>query len=129
MSLSDEIRRYASSARRLAAKVLTGTESKEPKIEFFTAMAGLDAVHPPRPAGHILPEWFTKLGAVIDGRKAYDVNDDSARRTVRACPGIADLMGLGYIIPLWTDYALDLTADGEEFTWQVPREEFTLKVH
>lgn len=100
-----------------------------PRIEIVSTIPGLDKVHPPVPARAVLPDWFTRMSAYLEGRKIYDVNDDRPRMSVRACPGIGDLMGLGWVIPAWTDYALDLSADGEEFTWQVPNPRFSLKTH
>jgi hypothetical protein len=100
-----------------------------PTIEIFTTVAGLERVHPPVPASRASPGWFTKLSAFVDGGRRFDVHRDAPRLTVRGCPGIADFLTTGVVIPLWTDYALAYSPEEDELTWQAGRKEFSLEVH
>ncbi|SVD15174.1 uncharacterized protein METZ01_LOCUS368028, partial [marine metagenome] len=53
---------------------------------------------PPVPASKFWPEWFKKHPGTRPGFEGKD------SRTVKSCPGILDVINMGYIIPLWCDY-------------------------
>lgn len=71
---------------------------KPTDILFFTQFKELEETLPPVPASEFWPEWF---------RQQKPKNEyEHAWATVRSCPGILDMLNMGYIIPLWCDYKL-----------------------
>ena len=85
-------------------------------ILFFTQFKELEETLPPVPASEFWPEWFQQ-------QKPKNDHDQHAWATVRSCPGILDMLNMGYIIPLWCDYKLTkvkLTV-GEEIQFQTPQ--------
>ena len=70
---------------------------KPTNVLFYTAFKELEETIPPVPASEFWPEWFKKQTA----RRASDEHPWS---TVKSCPGIMDILNMGYIIPLWCDY-------------------------
>ena len=89
---------------------------KPTDILFFTQFKELEETLPPVPASEFWPEWFQQ-------QKPKNDHDQHAWATVRSCPGILDMLNMGYIIPLWCDYKLTkvkLTV-GEEIQFQTPQ--------
>jgi len=85
------------------------------KVKFFTPFAELQETLPPVPASKFWPEWFKNAPGTRPGTEGY--HKDS--RTVKSCPGILDMLNMGYIIPLWADYKVTRQEDGN-VNWQVP---------
>ena len=103
--------------------------ARTPEVEFFTQTRGLVDVAPPVPAAHCIPDWFRRANPVTPGggndpgMKLRGVNTDVGR-----CPGLLDMMGKGFIIPLWCDYRVSVAADGT-VNWIAPDGIFKLASH
>ncbi len=70
---------------------------KPTNVLFFTPVQELEETIPPVPASEFWPEWFRKQQPKRD-------HDQHSWSTVKSCPGIMDILNMGYIIPLWCDY-------------------------
>ena len=70
------------------------------KVTFFTPFKELQETMPPVPASKFWTQWFKDAPGTRPGTEWY--HKDS--RTVKSCPGILDMLNMGYIIPLWADY-------------------------
>jgi len=98
--------------------------SKPTDVTFFTLFPELMETMPPVPASEFWPEWFKKSPASRDqaeGNAGSEFFTKAHRdfRTVKSCPGILDVINMGYIIPLWSDYQLTKQTDGQ-LGWQLP---------
>ncbi len=87
-----------------------------PKVEFFTEHEEL-LDFPPIAARKALPEWFRQMAPSIDLppsntrfpfglSKALRLSNVNA--TIRRCPGIISYLSEGYLIPLWTDFLVQV---------------------
>ena len=85
------------------------------KVTFFTPFKELQETMPPVPASKFWPQWFKDAPGTRPGTQGY--HKDS--RTVKSCPGILDMLNMGYIIPLWADYKVTRQEDGQ-VNWQLP---------
>jgi len=79
---------------------------KSDKIQFISTVEGLESIEKslPRPAKHFIPKWF---------------KDISSEKTmsVKVCPSFSDYFSQGYIIPMWSDVALNQEEE-DNFSWQ-----------
>jgi hypothetical protein len=89
------------------------------KIKFFTGFEELEQSLPVVPAAKFWPEWFKKQRPNIDNSETYS-RDMS---TVRRCPAVLDVLGMGYVIPLWCDFKVTRVAgmQGDELRFSVPQ--------
>ena len=64
-------------------------------------------------AKDVIPSWFKK----IPTSKQLDdiVSYPNVKTSLKHCTGITDLYKQGFIIPLWTDFLIDTTVEGEVF--------------
>lgn len=87
-----------------------------PKIEFFTDNENL-LDFPPVPTRKNLPDWFRQMAPSIDLlpeqsklpfglSKALSLSNLNA--TIRRCPGVISYLSEGYIIPLWSDFLVQV---------------------
>ena len=83
---------------------------KPTNVLFFTAIRELEETLPPVPASEFWPQWFKD-------QKSKTEHGEYLWNTVRSCPGIMDVISMGYIIPLWCDYEVVKinTMDNKEF--------------
>ena len=96
-------------------------------IEFKTDVKGLEDFAPVKPAVHYLPKWFKSMSDYIEqparrekGKPNYFAKKgDTAKKhtsgTVKRCPAIVDLMGEGFIIPMWADFLVQRDMDTLEW--------------
>lgn len=110
---------------------------EEPKVEWLTGTPGLVETYPIVPARQALPQWFKdsdkritqdrahghgmrpqpgaphqppqpqQQGGTVVGPPSYS-RDTSP--TIRACPGIVDVMRAGYLLRAWTDIEITTPA-------------------
>ena len=78
-----------------------------PQIDFLCDPALFGRIREPQPAGRFLPEWFRDLPREMGMPDPHGLPG----LTVRACLPVADIMSLGWIIPLpfdvWTEQSPD----------------------
>ena len=91
-------------------------------IVFSSTFLGLPEIVPIRESKHFIPEWFKKAPAFPPG-----VNKLTSMPTIKRCPGFVDFMKLGYVVPAWCDFHLDITEDGA--TPKTPGNAFSVDYH
>jgi hypothetical protein len=86
------------------------------KIEFFTDHEEL-LEFPPIPARKALPEWFKQMSPSIElppGTSRFPFGISKALKlsnvnaTIRRCPGIISYFSEGYLVPLWSDFLVQI---------------------
>jgi hypothetical protein len=95
-------------------------------IKFFTQHEQLKETLPPVPASKFWPQWFKD--------QSTSFSDGTANReginTVKSCPAMLDVLNMGYIIPLWTDFKLMRTPDNNNIQWLSPNPQmFPITTH
>ena len=95
-------------------------------IKFFTQHEQLKETLPPVPASKFWPQWFKD--------QSTSFSDGTANReginTVKSCPAMLDVLNMGYIIPLWTDFKLMRTPDNTNIQWLSPNPQmFPITTH
>jgi|GEM_PF-2729388 len=87
-----------------------------PKIEFFTDHEEL-LEFPPVAARKALPDWFKQMSPSIElppGSSRFPFGISKALRlsnvnaTIRRCPGVISYLSEGYLIPLWSDFLVQI---------------------
>lgn len=84
-------------------------KEKKYQVYFETDNWAVRKYAPIRPAREFTPNNFTNMTAFVD--KQPHMIDST--KTVRACPGISEYLGLGYVIPAWCDIELYPQENGE----------------
>lgn len=74
------------------------------KIKFIADEQLIGAIPHPMPARHFVPDWFKNMGPRADTSKHSLINN----MTMKMCPGVHDIFQLGYIIPAWCDFYIDI---------------------
>lgn len=102
-------------------------DGSAPRVEWITATPGLVETYPIVPARTALPQWFKDSPTRIPrdqahghGRAAQEPPpastgttvgpasyDKTSNPTIRACPGIVDVMRAGYLLRAWTDIEIN----------------------
>lgn len=77
------------------------------KVEFWSEDPEICANNPPYPSKNSKVNWLRNMPPYISGGVQTNNPDlsvlEKGNKTIKTCPGINDHLGLGYIIPLWTD--------------------------
>jgi hypothetical protein len=90
-----------------------------PKIEFFTEHEEL-LEFPPIAARKVLPGWFKQMSPSIDlppAQSKFPFGISKALRlsnvnaTIRRCPGVISYLSEGYLIPLWSDFLVQVRGE------------------
>ena len=96
---------------------------KTTKVTFFTNFEELKISLPPVPASKFWPEWFKKQ-KTPEISPTQESIDRGGPKTVKSCPGILDVLNMGYIIPLWSDYKVVRVPETPEqpqgIRWRMP---------
>jgi hypothetical protein len=92
------------------------------EIIFSSTLKGLPEIVPIRESKYFIPEWFKKAPAFPAGR-----NKLTDMPTVKNCPGFIDFFKLGYVLPAWCDFHLEITEDGA--TPKTPGDAFSVTYH
>lgn len=92
---------------------------KNPKIEFWSDVDGLNNIEECRPkkASSYIPDWWKKTPY------RPEINNN----TVKACPSFADVFSNGYIIPMWCDSLLKVK--NGEYGWETSSDQFSWGFH
>lgn len=93
-------------------------KNKIPKIEFFTDYEEL-LPYAPKPAGLVIPDWFKQMESAhaIQPNNKYPFGLDKAlslsnvNATIKRCPGVLSYLTQGYIVPLWSDFVVQVRDD------------------
>jgi hypothetical protein len=87
------------------------------KIEFYSTVPGLPELFPIVKAKDALPMWAK---SARDSYVREKKNKLGRINHIYQCPGIFDLLGHGYVVPMWHDVLIKTNGDLESFTWTVP---------
>ena len=87
-------------------------------IEFFTEVEEL-LDFPPVPAASSYPEWFKKMppAHAVAPDKGFPFGLTAGLRlsnvnaTVRRCPGLISYMSTGWLVPLWSDFVVQVRSN------------------
>ncbi len=91
---------------------------KKSKIEFFTDHEEL-MPYAPKAASHFYPDWFKRMKGSHDVQPSrkfpFGISSSmilsNVNATVKRCPGVLSFMSQGYIVPLWSDYVVQVRKD------------------
>jgi hypothetical protein len=82
-------------------------------LDCYTHLEQIRSTFPIQSANKFYPQWWKDLPATYhrdpDGYCPHD------RATMKTCPGITDLYGRGFMLPLWCDVILEIHPDGFGF--------------
>lgn len=70
-------------------------------IKFFTSHEQLKETLPPVPASKFWPKWFKDQST-----GNFNTETRQGINTVKSCPAMLDVLNMGYVIPLWSDFKL-----------------------
>ena len=79
------------------------------QVFFETDNWAIRKYSPIRPAREFVPNKFADMPAFVD-KKEHMID---SIKTVRACPGISEYFGLGYVIPAWCDIEIYPMPNGD----------------
>lgn len=74
-------------------------------LSFITDAENIGAIPHPVPASGCMPAWYKTMSSKMDEHKPSHINNP----TMKVCPGIHDILKLGYMVPAWCDFYIDLT--------------------
>ena len=92
------------------------------EIVFWCDLKGLPDIVPIKESKHFVPEWFKKTPPFPLGS-----NESTAMPTVKRCPGFIDFFKMGYVLPAWCDFHLEITED--RATPKTPGDAFPVNYH
>lgn len=78
-------------------------EIQNSTIEFYASATKIHALPPPVPAQQAMPEWWYKAEQTVNGGLWEDGLPPGG--TFKKCQPFTDALRMGYIIPLWQDFA------------------------
>lgn len=93
--------------------------ARKPVIEFFTEHEEL-LDYPPVPAGKMFPDWFKQMApsiALPPGQKRFPfglsdrLRISNVNATIKRCPGLLSYLAEGYLVPLWSDFVVQIRGD------------------
>ena len=103
-------------------------KKKNNKIVFWCDLKGLPDIVPIRESKHFIPEWFKKAPAFPLGS-----NELSDMPTVKRCPGFIDFFKMGYVLPAWCDFHLEISENvqrnREQVKVETPQNAFPFDLH
>ena len=97
-------------------------KKKNNEIIFWYNLKGVQDIVPIREAKYFIPEWFKKAPSFPVG-----ANKLTAMPTVKRCPGFIDYYKVGYVLPAWCDFYLEISE--EEIKVETPNNAFKTFAH
>lgn len=97
-----------------------------PKIEFYSPVEGIEDWAAPIPASKAIPQWYRDLDKTYAPNSLPSANGENFKilptgnpvewrttgETVKTCPGMQDILTIGYTLPLWGSILLETSMDG-----------------
>lgn len=91
---------------------------RQPKVEFYSYLRGLETAYPILPANRMQIDWRHDAR---DRTKALSKNYDADNHVgTHRCSGITQLTQVGWILTTWHDILIRTTGDGTTVHWAVP---------
>lgn len=114
------------------AKWLDKKSAPQPKIEFYSAVEGIEKWSPILPASKAIPDWYRKLpkNFTVERPSSYSLDGDAVEfardlpsgtppewginnQTVKTCPGLQDIMTTGFVCTFWGSAIIEVSRDGK----------------
>lgn len=109
-------------------------EEEPVRIEFFVERRhrSLLELAPPAPAANFFPRWIQRLNSHYHRQSEFQTYPPELKlrsnATVKVCPGVNDYLRTGYVLPLWSDFAITFKG-AQGFSWECPNPEFKINTH
>jgi hypothetical protein len=100
-------------------------------LDMFTDDSVIHDLTPPLPAVRYYPQWMKDLPVEKTKTSKIESTGDlipTPAVTIRACPGIHNYFGNGFIVPLWTDVTVSINPDGM-FSFASAGPDFKIESH
>ncbi|RYG62412.1 hypothetical protein EON80_23160 [bacterium] len=101
-------------------------------IEFAPLFEGLDEYCAPQPAIKFFPDWYKQMSLRVGGAHQSDIPVHDRHlpegKTIKSCPAISDLFKVGYVLPLWTDFSIEVQ-EGGGFDWHSGNPRHEIQFH
>jgi hypothetical protein len=88
------------------------------EIVFFSTVNGVADAFPINYSKNFKFDWVEAVRK--DYKEELDKNKHTRFNHAYRCPGIFDLMGQGFIIPMPWDVSIETRGDGKDFAWSFP---------
>lgn len=96
-----------------------------PKIEFYSSVEGIEKWAPIRESKHFIPQWYKDMPTInllesteekIQRQRTGLMNNEfkTHGQTIKTCPGLQDIMTIGYTMPYWSQTIVTVTRDGSD---------------
>ena len=103
-----------------------------PRVEYYSHIPGMEKWAPVQPTSRFIPSWYKNLPvqATEDTEqiKAHKEGQSNHRaiphgihpdfntwgHTIKTCPGMQDILTLGYTVPFWSNSIISTTLDGKQ---------------
>lgn len=100
-------------------------KKKEVTVDFFTDVATVYNTAKPVNSAKILPQWFKSMP------KSYDAHNEFVGNyklpTMKSCQGIIDYYKNSIVLPIWSDFILDVTP--EDYGYLFSSSDFNIEQH
>jgi hypothetical protein len=95
-----------------------------PKIQYVSHVEGMEKWAPPVPTGKFMPRWFKELpknfktdaplSNEFQRTAPHGIHPDfnTHNHTIKSCPGMQDILTIGYTMPFWANSICTVTLDG-----------------
>ena len=97
-----------------------------PKIEFYSPVEGIEDWAPPIPSSKVIPQWYRDLDKTYAPSSIPNPNNENFKilptgnpvewrttgETIKTCPGMQDILTIGYVLPMWGSVLIETAADG-----------------
>lgn len=90
----------------------------EPKFKFFSSIPGVKETYPIIKSSSYKRKWVENAASSYKEKIKDLENYQNTITGIVKCPGIFDLMNIGWILPAWCDFIIETTNDN--ISWRVP---------
>ena len=99
------------------------------EIKFITNQKFKECIPEPQPAEKLFPEWFAKMDIVRTSKCPFRFKNNrnpmeieyrrggGQNNNISGCPGIADYLKFGYIVPAWDNFVFRELEGGLAVNW------------
>jgi len=108
-----------------------------PKVEYYSHIPGMQKWAPVQPTAKFMPSWFRNLPKIDTGpEQTLEHHEGMAKaraiphgihpdfntwgHTIKSCPGMQDILTLGYTMPFWSNSIISTTHDGKQILTHSP---------
>lgn len=113
------------------AQWLSTKSYSPPRVEYYSHITGMDKWAPVQPTARFMPKWYKDLPKIdtsdeqlLEHKEGQAMSKgiphgihpdfDTWGHTIKTCPGMQDILTLGYTVPFWANSVLSTTLDGKQ---------------